>query len=46
LALQGGDQSAHTPLQVPFLEDPNSGVCLFESEAIIKYLEDTYAVQQ
>lgn len=31
--------------QVPYLEDPNQGVSLFESSAIIKYLEDTYAVQ-
>jgi len=31
--------------QVPYLEDPNEGVCLFESSAIIKYLEDTYAVR-
>jgi glutathione S-transferase len=29
--------------QVPFLEDPNAGVCLFESKAIIEYLEKTYA---
>jgi glutathione S-transferase len=31
---------------VPFLEDPNSGVCLFESSAIIEYLENTYAAKQ
>ena len=29
-------------LQVPFLEDPNTGVCMFESKAIIEYLEKTY----
>lgn len=29
--------------QVPYLEDPNQGVYLFESSAIVKYLEDTYA---
>ena len=33
----------HTCLhQVPFLEDPNTGVCMFESKAIIEYLEKTY----
>lgn len=31
--------------QVPYLEDPNQGVYLFESSAIVKYLEDTYAVK-
>ena len=31
-------------LQVPFLEDPNTGVSLFESADIIRYLEETYAV--
>lgn len=31
------------PLQVPYLEDPNQGVYLFESSAIVKYLNDTYA---
>ncbi|KAF6262882.1 hypothetical protein COO60DRAFT_1493172 [Scenedesmus sp. NREL 46B-D3] len=30
--------------QVPYLEDPNTGVYLFESAAINKYLEDTYAL--
>ncbi|MEW5307943.1 MAG: hypothetical protein WDW38_010592 [Sanguina aurantia] len=29
--------------QVPYLEDPNTGVYLFESTAIIKYINDTYA---
>ncbi|KIZ01293.1 hypothetical protein MNEG_6670 [Monoraphidium neglectum] len=29
--------------QVPYLEDPNQGVYLFESSAIVKYLYDTYA---
>lgn len=28
---------------VPLQEDPGAGVYLFESSAIIKYLEDTYA---
>ncbi|KAI8470383.1 MAG: hypothetical protein J3K34DRAFT_260374 [Monoraphidium minutum] len=31
--------------QVPYLEDPNQGVYLFESSAIVKYLYDTYAVK-
>jgi glutathione S-transferase len=30
-------------VQVPYLEDPNTGVKLFESAAIIDYLEKTYA---
>ncbi len=30
--------------QVPYLEDPNEGVYLFESSAIIDYLERTYAL--
>lgn len=29
--------------QVPYLEDPNQGVYLFESAAIVTYLHDTYA---
>lgn len=29
--------------QVPFLEDPNKGVCLFESKDIVEYLNKTYA---
>ena len=28
---------------VPYLEDPNTGVAMFESAAIVKYLEETYA---
>lgn len=31
--------------QVPYLEDPNAGVRLFESAAIIKYLQETYGRQ-
>ncbi len=30
-------------VQVPYLEDPNTGTSLFESAAIIDYLERTYA---
>lgn len=30
-------------IQVPYLEDPNTGVHLFESEAIVNYLERQYA---
>lgn len=29
-------------VQVPYLEDPNQGVYLFESAAICEYLEKTY----
>lgn len=32
-------------VQVPYLEDPNTGTQLFESRAIIDYLESTYALQ-
>jgi glutathione S-transferase len=35
------DKRGH--FRVPYLEDPNQGVYLFESSAIVKYLEDTYA---
>jgi glutathione S-transferase len=31
--------------QVPYIEDPNTGISMFESLDIIKYLEDTYAVK-
>ena len=33
----------HGRVQVPYLEDPNTGAALFESAAIIDYLETTYA---
>lgn len=29
-------------VQVPYLEDPNTGVALFESRDIVKYLEEAY----
>ena len=29
--------------QVPYIEDPNTGVNMFESDEIIKYLDKTYA---
>jgi glutathione S-transferase len=32
-------------VQVPYLEDPNTGVKMFESRAIVDYLEKTYALQ-
>jgi glutathione S-transferase len=35
---------AHGRVQVPYLEDPNSAVKLFDSEKILSYLERTYAV--
>lgn len=31
--------------QLPFLEDPNTGVKMFESTAIAKYLNDVYALK-
>ena len=30
--------------QVPFLEDPNTGVEMFESASMVTYLEETYAL--
>ena len=30
--------------QVPYLEDPNTGVAIFESTAIVEYLKSSYAV--
>ena len=30
--------------QVPYLEDPNTGVAMFESAAMVEYLEATYAL--
>ena len=30
-------------VQVPYLIDPNTGIAMYESQAIIKYLEKTYA---
>ncbi len=34
----------HGRVQVPYLEDPNTGVALFESKAILAYLDKTYAL--
>ena len=28
--------------QVPYLEDPNTGVALFESADIVQYIKETY----
>jgi glutathione S-transferase len=35
---------AHGRVQVPYLEDPNTGASLFDSQRIVEYLERTYAV--
>ncbi|MDB4972886.1 MAG: Glutathione S-transferase [Myxococcaceae bacterium] len=35
---------AHGRVQVPYLEDPNTGASLFDSPKIIDYLERTYAL--
>ena len=32
--------------QVPYLEDPNTGIKMFESSEIVKYLLDTYTVSE
>lgn len=34
----------HGQFVVPYLEDPNTGVAMFESAAIVKYLEGEYAL--
>jgi glutathione S-transferase len=31
---------------MPYLEDPNTGVEMFESSAIIEYLETVYGVKE
>lgn len=36
--------SLYGRVQVPYLEDPNTGAALFESAAILAYLEQTYAL--
>jgi glutathione S-transferase len=45
--IEGGKRAAHFArtghMQVPYLEDPNTGVKMLESAAIIDYLENTYA---
>lgn len=44
----GGKRDAHFRryghMQLPYLEDPNTGAALLESAAIIDYLESTYAL--
>eukprot|EP00884_Botryococcus_braunii_P002629 jgi/Botrbrau1/12367/Bobra.0239s0016.1 len=35
----------NTAFQVPYLEDPNTKIAMFESAQIIKYLEDSYALK-
>lgn len=46
--IPGGKRDAHFRrtghMQVPYLEDPNTGAQLLESAAIIDYLEKTYAL--
>lgn len=32
--------------QVPYIEDPNTGVKMYESGAIVKYLLDTYTTSE
>ena len=43
----GGKRDAfyqkHGRVQVPYLEDPNTGAAMFESADIVAYLERTYA---
>ncbi len=44
----GGKREAHYRrtghMQVPYLEDPNTGTRLLESTRILDYLDSTYAV--
>ena len=32
--------------QVPYIQDPNTGIDLFESEAIVEYIQKQYGIQQ
>ena len=46
--VEGGKRAQELPkmqgrLQVPYLVDPNTGVQMFESKDILKYLNQTYA---
>lgn len=46
--IEGGMWALHFArtghMQVPYLQEPNTGVQMLESAAIIDYLEATYAV--
>lgn len=46
----GGKRDAHFTrtghMQVPYLEDPNTGVRLLESSAILDYLDEVYGLQE
>lgn len=33
-------------VQLPYMEDPNTGVKLFESSDIVNYLNDVYSVKK
>jgi len=48
LPTEGGKRHAfwlkHQRVQVPYLEDPNQDVTLFESAKIVDYLEEQYAI--
>jgi len=33
-------------MMVPYLADPNTGKELFESAAIVEYLDETYAIRK
>jgi glutathione S-transferase len=36
-------RARHGKVAVPYLEDPNTGVAMFESRDIVRYLGTTYA---
>ena len=38
------ERRTKTPFQVPFIIDPNTGVEMFESVEIVKYLKEVYTV--
>lgn len=48
IPIAGGKRDAffreHGRVQVPFLEDPNTGKSMFESSRILRYLDATYAL--
>ena len=38
------ERKTNKPFQVPYISDPNTGVAMFESAEIIKYLKATYTI--
>lgn len=44
LVVRGSHNAFIVGMQVPYLEDPNTGVQMFESAEIVEYLRSTYAI--